>query len=189
MAPPQNAPQAARARQILQQCKDGLNELRNDPRVTWFVLWSGTLCLLRTVGDALEKDADIRIQKAQIRWFQKMKLDNAAAGRGSSVKKHGNTWEPAIFWQFIRRDRNLLLHEAQLTAQQNVMLRLQGAAVVISAAGQAPPPPQPPAPPPSPIYSYPMSTPPYTGRDSRDVVEEAIQWWQEQIDQIEQDAK
>jgi hypothetical protein len=33
-----------------------------------------------------------------------------------------------------------------------------------------------------------MRTPPYTGRDSRDVVEEAIQWWEKQIDEIERDA-
>jgi hypothetical protein len=33
-----------------------------------------------------------------------------------------------------------------------------------------------------------MSTPPYAGRDARDVVEEAIQWWEQQIDEIEKDA-
>jgi hypothetical protein len=157
-------------------------------RVSWFVLWSGTLALLRTVGDALEKDADTRIRRAQDRWFEKMKRDNAAAGRGSSVSKHGDTWEPAIFWQFIRRDRNLLLHEGQLTASQSAIIQLPSAAATASAAGEAPRSPLPPAPPPRAWYSYRMHTPPYAGRDSREVVEEAIQWWKKQIDEIERDA-
>src|ERR1700675_3014012 len=96
----QTPPQAQRARELLQQCRYALDELRNDPRGSWFVLWAGTLGLLRTVGDALENDADIRIRKAQARWFDKMKFDNTAAERGTGVKD-GDTWEPAIFWQFI----------------------------------------------------------------------------------------
>lgn len=188
MAISQTPLRAEKARQLLQQCSVALEELRSDPRVSWFVLWAGTLGLLRTVGDALKKDADMRIRRAQGRWFDKMKRDNAAAGRGSSVSKNGDTWEPAIFWQFIRRDRNLLLHEGQLTASQSAIIQLPGAAVMAIAAGEAPRPPLPPPPPARAWYSYPMRTPPYTGRDSRDVVEEAIQWWEKQIDEIERDA-
>jgi hypothetical protein len=150
MAISQTPPRAEKARQLLQQCSVGLEELRSDARVSWFVLWSGTLGLLRTVGEALKKDADMRIRRAQNRWFDKMKRDNAAAGRGS------NTWEPAIFWQFIRRDRNLLLHEGQLTASQSAIIQLSGAAVMASAAGEAPRPPLPPPPPARAWYSYPM---------------------------------
>jgi hypothetical protein len=189
MSVSQNAPKAERARELVQQCRFALGELRNDPRVSWFVLWAGTLGLLRTIGDVLKNDVDIRVRKAHARWFDKLKHYNAIAGRGPKVPQDGGDWEPAIFWQFIRRDRNLLLHEAKLTVKQSVMLELTGVAAIASAAGEAPRPPLPPAPPPRPpMYSYTMSTPPYAGRDSRDVVEEAIQWWEEQIEDMERDA-
>jgi hypothetical protein len=186
MSVSQNAPNAQRSREILQQCRHALDELRGDPSVTWFVLWAGTLGLLRTVGDALKKDADARIRRAQVRWFNKMKDDNVAAGRGTTIPKDGDDWEPVIFWQFIRRDRNLLLHDAVVTASQSVIIQMQGAAAIAIAAGEAPR--TPPPPPPRATYSYKMSTPPYAGRDSRDVVEEAIQWRDKQIDEIERDA-
>jgi hypothetical protein len=160
MSVSQNAPKAERARELVQQCRFALGELRNDPRVSWFVLWAGTLGLLRTIGDALKNDADIRVRKAHVRRFDKMKNDNAMAGRGRKVPQDGGDWEPAIFWQFIRRDRNLLLHEAKLTVRQSVMLELTGVAAIVSAAGEAPRPPlSPPPPPRPPMYSFTMSTP------------------------------
>jgi len=148
MSVSQNTPKAQRPREILRQCRHALDELRDDPRVTWFVLWAGTLGLLRTVGDALEKDVDPRIRKAQSRWFKKMRDDNAAAGRGTKIPRDGDDWEPAIFWQFIRRDRNLLLHDAVVTASQSAILQIQGVAARAIAAGEAPrtPPHSPPPP-------------------------------------------
>jgi hypothetical protein len=194
---------ATSARNILDQCRIGLVELRSHPRASWFALWAGTLALLRTVGDALVKDADPRIQKAQKRWFDQMKRDNAAAGRGKSVKKDGDTWEPAIFWQFIRRDRNLLLHEAQSNVSMSAMVQLPpvgarasaaGFAVgatrhqrgLVELAGDVSPGPQ--SPPPPATYSYTISAQRYAGRDARDLVREAIEWWEQQIDHIERDA-
>jgi hypothetical protein len=195
---------AASARYILDHCRIGLEELRSHPRGSWFALWAGTLALLRTVLDALEKDADPRIQKAQKRWFDKIKRDNAAAGRGESATKDADTWEPAIFWQFIRRDRNLLLHEAQSNVAITAAVRLGPAAAtagvgefavgatrhqrgVVELAGDVSPGPQ--SPPPAATYSsYTISGRPYTGRDARDLVHEAIEWWEVQIDGIERDA-
>jgi hypothetical protein len=92
MSVSQKSPRAEKARDLLQQCRYALEELRKDPTIIWFVLWAGILGLVRTVGDTLEKDTDIRIRKAQRRWFDKMKRDNANAGRGTSMTKDGNTW-------------------------------------------------------------------------------------------------
>jgi hypothetical protein len=188
MSVPSNVPKAIRAREILDQYRIGLEELRTHPRGSWFVLWAGTLSLLRTVGDALENDADKRIQTAQARWMGLMKQDNAAAGRGKSIEKHGDTWEPAIFWQFVRRDRNLLLHEARSTVSTSATIQLTGVSIRTSVGGDIPVFPAPQTPPPRATYSYTMSTPPYAGQDARDVVEQAIQWWEQQINDIERDA-
>jgi hypothetical protein len=188
MSAPQNAPKAARARELLQTCKSAALELRKDPTTSWFVLWAGTLGLLRTIGDLLKNDADNRIRKSQIGWFNQMKHENGAAGRGTDLKKDGNKWEPAIYWQFIRRDRNLLFHEAQSTVSQSANVPLVGVSATATAAGEEPRPIVRSPDPPRATYFYTMSTPPYAGRDARDVAEEAIQWWEEQIDKIEKDA-
>jgi hypothetical protein len=181
----QTPPNAQKAREILYHCHLGLHELRSHHRGSWFVLWAGTLALLRTVVDALKKDADHRIRKAQAKWFGLMKRDNIAAGR--AVQKQDDTWEPAIFWQFIRKDRNLLLHEARSTVATAATIDLTHISIRTTSTGEQVP--VFPAPQPSqPIYSYTMSTPPYAERDARDVVEEAIQWLEQQIDQIEKDA-
>jgi hypothetical protein len=181
-------PNAQKAREILQECQLGLHELRSHPRPSWFVLWAGTLALLHTVGDALKNDADHRIRKAQVKWFRLMNQVNKAAGRGTTRQKQDNTWEPAIYWQFIRKDRNLLLHEALSTVSQSATISIPVTLTGIrqSAARDIP---VFPAPQPSPLtYSYTMSSPPYDQRDARDVVEEAIQWWEQQINEIEKDA-
>jgi hypothetical protein len=185
----QTPPNAQRAREILRQCQLGLHELRSHPRGSWFVLWAGTLALLRTVGDALEKDADHRIRKAQRNWFGLMKRDNIAAGRGTSIQNNGDTWEPVIYWQFIRKHRNLLLHEARWTVAGTATTTIDHMSISIRTSPTGAPIPAFPAPQPSQqTYSYPMSIPPYAGRDARDVVEEAIQWWEQQINEIEENA-
>jgi hypothetical protein len=177
---------AIKAREILGYCLIGLEELNSHPRASWFILWAGILGLLSTVQDALKKDADKRIRKAQVRWFDLMKQENAAAGRGKNVQRDGDKWEPTIFWQFIRRDRNLLLHEFRSIVSMSASQEVTLFGIRQSPAGDIPvfPVHQP-----APLtYSYTMSSPPYAGRDARNVVKEAIQWWEEQINQIEKDA-
>ncbi len=57
-------PRATQARNVLDWCRLGHAELRREPVDGWIVIWAGTLGLLRTVGDALENDADLRIREA-----------------------------------------------------------------------------------------------------------------------------
>jgi len=119
--------------------------------------------------------------------FRLMKQVNKAAGRGTTRQEQDNTWEPAIYWQFIRKDRNLLLHEARSTVATAATIDLTHISIRTTSTGEQVP--VFPAPQPAqPIYSYTMSTPPYARRDARDVVEEAIRWWEQQIDEIEKDA-
>lgn len=72
--------------------------------------------------------------------------------------------EPAIVWQFIYDDRNALLNEYSFTPTDSPgrLVRLEG---------KRP--------------GYEMVLSPFIGRDARDVVEEAIQWWDQQLQAIE----
>jgi len=80
-----------------------------------------------------------------------------------------------------------LLHEFLSTVSMSATMEVTGPGIRQSSAGDIP---SFPAPQPAPlIHSYTMSSPPYAGRDARDVVNEAIQSWEKQIDHIEQDAK
>jgi hypothetical protein len=68
----------------------------------WVLIWAGTIALARAVGHALLKDAkgDARVKKAQDAWWHTLKTTEP---------------KPSNFRDFIRRDRNLLLKEAELT--------------------------------------------------------------------------
>lgn len=171
---------AERARAILETCRHGLAGLRRNPVAhDWMIQWAGTLALLRTVGDALKKvdaNTDLRLAGAQTDWWNRIKVS-----------------KPAIFFEFIRRDRNLLLHEAKSNAGQSAMVHLQSVEVRAAAAGFAgvyspPPPAEPQLPPLPPKYGYHVNDGPFAGRDPRELVEESIRWWEQQIASIEQDA-
>jgi hypothetical protein len=165
---------AARAREILEHCRQGLARLRQNPIEDWVILWAGTLSLLRTVGDALEKvDAKTnpRLSAAQADWWKRTQASR-----------------PPIFFEFIRRDRNLLLHEAKLNAGQSAMVTLPGAEATASVAGQSPPAPRPPQPLVPAIYSYHINSGVFAGRDPRELIEEGIAWWELQIADVEGDA-
>jgi hypothetical protein len=166
--------QSRRAREVLDYCKHALVLLREGPTGhDWVVKWAGAIGLLRTVGDALRNDDEPRIRTAQNRWWKEIE---------------GTKPSPQIFWDFVRRDRNLLLHEADLTAGQSTMVFVQGVSVTALAADQKPLPESKARPIPKAIHSYHMNSGPFSGRDPRDLVQEAIEWLEVQITAIEQDA-
>ncbi len=173
-------PRAVRARQVLDWCRLGLAELRKDPAHEWIILWAGVLAFLHTVDDVLRGDTNPSIRKARNRWHDKMIADNAAAGRGDNIRKHSDKWEPAIFWQFIRKDRNFLIHQATLTGG----IEETRSSHIYAFTHPSPPPPQPPL-----IRrAYPMEEGPFKGQDQRILVQQAIDWWESQISEIEQDS-
>jgi hypothetical protein len=85
-----------------------------------------------------------------------------------------------IFWDFIDHDRNQLLKEADLTVGQSAEVFLSGGTIPRHAP--LPPPPLPP------IYTYHMNSGTFAGQDPRDLVRDAIEWWEKQLDDIEQKA-
>ena len=106
---------------------------------------AGTIALLRAVGHALVNDdakKDDRLEKAQRAWWDKLRATKP---------------NPSIFWDFIERDRNLLLHEAELTVGHSAEVFIGGPP---PPALQEPPQPEQPPPPPSAIYSGPLAADP-----------------------------
>ena len=168
-----------RTRAILDDCRHLLSELRQNPReVSWRTRWLATVVMLRAVGHVLEHETknstDAALRAAAQRWWKSL---------GESEP------EPAIFWQFIYDDRNALLKEYSFTATQSPsrLARSEGRAgrsssntvFVFTPLGME-------------IFdetpSYEMVLSPFTGRDARDIIDEAIQWWGRQLQAIESGA-
>jgi hypothetical protein len=165
------------ARKFLDHCVCGLDELHHDLMgSSWIVRWSGVIGLLRVVGFALQKlDGQncTALNRAQEEWWQGLRRSQP---------------HPSIFWGFIHDDRNALLHGAEIRAGQSAMVPLVGVSATARAAGQEPPKVQAARPQPIATYTYHMTKGPHAGRDPRELVEEAIQWWHLEIERIERDA-
>jgi hypothetical protein len=181
---PSTAPRAVKAREALEWCRHGHQKMGTNPTgPDWVLVWAGTIALLRAVGHALlNEDAkrDASLEKEQLAWWDKLKATKP---------------NPSIFWQFIERDRNRFLKEAELTAGQSATVFVQGVSANGRAGdvsgrivGQEPPQPEEQPPLPSAIYTYHINSGPFAGQDPRDLVRDAIEWWEKQLDDIDQKA-
>ena len=174
------APKAGKAREVLDWCRYGHQKMRDNPTgLDWVLVWAGTIALLRAVGHALTKEdaeSDRRLKNVQDAWWGRLKATKP---------------DPHIFWEFIERDRNLLLKEAELTVRRLFQGFLQDGIVLSnnSDGHELPQQRAPRAPPPlPPIDTYQMKHGRFAGRDPRDLVTDAIEWWEKQLDYIEQEA-
>ena len=78
---------------------------------------------------------------------------------------NGSKPRPVIFWEFIEAERNNIIHEYEVGAGQGATVHL----------GQN-----------KPIENhYLVNTGPFTGRDQRDVLREAIEWWESYLNAID----
>jgi hypothetical protein len=168
------APKADKAREALEWCRYGHRKMRSNPTMgpdwvlDWVLIWAGTIALLRAVGHVLvneDAESDARVKEAQRAWWDTLKATKP---------------NPSIFWEFIERDRNLLLKGAELTVEPSATVFVSGGAIPLHA-------PRPPPPPP-PIYNYKMKSGRFAGQDPRDLVRDAIEWWEKQLDDIERKA-
>jgi hypothetical protein len=140
----------------------------------WIVKWAATLTFIRTVGEAL-KNVDAQkypaIGKARQRWKQSRDPDGLP-----------------IYNSFIKGDSNRLLHQANVDAGQSAMVFIQGVSATGRAGGEDTAPNRAEVHPPPPLFTYHMNGGPFDGRDPRDIFQEAVDWWQQQIEDIETDA-
>lgn len=92
----------------------------------------------------------------------KSAIGDAWSQLGQSKPQH------AIFWEFIEAERNNIIHEYEVGAGQGVTVHL----------GQNKPT----------EHHYLINAGPYKGRDQREVLGEAIVWWENYLDGIDRAA-
>lgn len=163
-----------KAREVLNDCRVALSLLEDETDIQrWRVHWAGAVALLRAVGHVLDKvDSE----------------DPLVKHAGSVAFKQWRSADPKheIFREFIERERNNLLKEyrsdvhplAEVTfALEFAAQPLGGSPAVrfaqIAEIGEN-------------IYR-PLLSGPWAGDDARDVLSEAITWWDHQLAAIEQE--
>jgi hypothetical protein len=132
--------------------------MRDDPKnEAWRFWWAGEVALLRAVGHVLHK------------------VDTAS---DPTLSRAVDQWwhrlrasepEPSIFWGFMESERNLLLKEGKVNPSKTVSLTIdlsQGR----SSEG---------------THTHRLNTGPFADREPCAVVQEAIDWWNTQINSIE----
>jgi len=135
----------------------------------WRVYWTAAISLIRLIGDVLHK---VDAKKSDT---HKMAIGNHWAT--ITARKP----EPSIFWEFIKRERDLTLHEYQFSFGWNMDLIgiVNNGVVYFEDDG-------------TPFLidflRYPLAANdkhPFAGQDVRDILNEAILWWENELAGIE----
>lgn len=152
-----NPTECTLSRLVLRDCEHALSRLRDEPIGTdWRILWVGIMTLLRTVGYVLPS--------------KNSKYPNYLINGVESVcRERGNENnypdEHKIFWKFICDERNSIVHEYRFSAGQGIR-------VFVGSNKESEP-------------DYIMHSGKYKGHDQRVLVDEAIKWWEHQIEEME----
>jgi hypothetical protein len=165
------AVRAQATREVVSRCEFFRQKLWENPvGVAWQAQFSGCIALLRSVGHVLDKvDAasSERLASNARKWWDSIKASKP---------------EARIFWEFIEKERNLILKESEIRAGQSVTIDLRGVQAQGSVAGEKPEPTTLLAEARTePSYSYQMNQGHFAGRDPRELIGEAIAWWHQQI--------
>ncbi len=155
------------ARNVLDDCRGALLEFTDGVQGgTWRRRWVTCVVLLRAVGHVLDKVDAARspIHRSVIdSWWTDLKETKP---------------DPAIFWAFIDDERNLIVKEYRTRAGQGVTV--SGAVIEIDVRTKTQKiEPSRPA-----TYHYTMNNGLFTGRDQRELIAEALAWWESQLDAI-----
>jgi hypothetical protein len=158
-------------REVVARCEFFRRKLWENPvGVAWEAQFSGCIALLRSVGHVLNKTdvaSSERLASNATKWWASMKTSKP---------------DPRIYWEFIEKERNLVLKESDIRAGQSAMVRIVGVQARGAAADEKTEPLTLPAEArPKATYSYQMNQGHFTGRDPRELIDEAIAWWNEQI--------
>ena len=166
------------ARLVLADCEDALQDLneidvgpmwQRDVGPVWRRRWVAVMALLRAVGDTLNKvDGRTDGTLHQLLKRERKRLEASKP-------------EPQIYWNFICKERNLVLHEYKMRAHLEASgdgvseLRLTLSGNVITAKPNKY----------EQVHIHLLSDGPFAGRREVDVVAEAIQWWQSYLDRVD----
>lgn len=150
------------ARRVLADCKHALDLLQMESQAASFrVLWVAGIALARTVGYVL--------QKVDGKQNDAVRTAVASAYASWKADRSGN----AIFWDFIEDERNRVLKQYEIG--------FFGGPVDVVAGDQ--------------LHTLndhlfcPITDGPFSGEDCRDILEQAIVWWEQQLDSIEDVAR
>ena len=152
------------ARKVLADCRLALDKLEHETDGDlWRIYWVASLVLVRAVGHVLHK-----VDGKQDERLGEVLRERFAEWKDPGFKEH------IIFREFIERDRNMLLKEYEHNVYEDSSIPI----LVTTPEG---------------AYSdaldenlyKPISTGPFEGEDARDILTDAIQWWEKELDCIE----
>jgi hypothetical protein len=156
------------ARQVLEDCRQALEEIKDGVMGRqWRIRWVAAVTLLRTVGYVLDKVdglSDPLLKQIIDKEWEKLKRMNP---------------QPTIFGEFIEAERNNIIHEYKFMAGQGVTVHAAIVSVDLKTGHQTSGPSLPT------LYHYTINEGPYKGRDQRELLQEAIDWWEEYLDRID----
>lgn len=163
------------ARQVLADCRVALSLLEDEKDLArWRVHWAAAVALLRAVGHVLDKvdGQDPVVKEAAEAAFRRWKASDP---------------DNEIFREFIDRERNNLLKEYRSDvhplgdvsiAIEYVAKSPSGDLVKMRHLGEI-----------SESIYRPMIEGPWVGDDARDVLAEAIDWWEGELDEIDEEVQ
>lgn len=134
----------------------------------WRLDWALAVVLLRTVGDVLHKvdgAANPQVKRASRELY----------------KSWGDGEENAIFRHFIKQERDSIVHEYRTAMSEGAIAIIDVAAALSK----------------EPVILddlieenlfRPMNDGPYAGQDGRDLIDDALEWWRVQLDEIDRKA-
>jgi hypothetical protein len=147
-----------RARAVLEDCRHAVELLQTETeRRTFRVLWVAGIALARAVGHVLQKvdAAEDPVLAAAV----------ATAFQSWKAKRAEN----AIFWEFIEAERNLVLKQYEVNfCEGPVDIVVGGELATLDEC-----------------LFCPIAEGLFAGEDCRDVLEDAIAWWETQLELID----
>ena len=152
------------ARTVLEDCRSAVAELTAETSAsTWRRRWVASVVLLRAVGHVLSK-VDSEASRAHHEvigaWWNGIKASKPA---------------PEIFWLLIEQERNSILKEYQSLAVQKLTTTVAAFDLNSGKRVEAK----------APSVSATIDTGHFKGQSQRELLEEAIRWWEKQLEEID----
>jgi len=160
------------ARLVLEDCRQEILELEPTLSASEWRRHSVTLfVLLRALGHVLDKvdgESALGLRHEVNAWWKKINQNKEAH---------------PLFWKFIELERNSVIKEYATSAHQIVAIQVGAVNYDAKADRVWSDPPQPTR------YLQQLTSGHFAGQDLRTIANEAIQWWENQLNEIELGAK